>query len=89
MTISDDVVEQCRQTLLSIDDVLGRAALAPTMLCVRYLLPDGGDFESCWPLLREYFKVALPAATMMVVGLAAGDEDRDRGDGPQEPLMHQ
>ncbi|MBI4884366.1 MAG: RidA family protein [Actinobacteria bacterium] len=71
MTISDDVVEQCRQALRNIDDALARAGVsADDVVRVRYLLPDAGDFESCWPLLREYFKVALPAATMMVVGLA-------------------
>lgn len=70
MRISDDVVEQCHQTLLNIDDALIRAgACADDVVRVRYLLPDADDFESCWPLLREYFKVALPAATMMVVGL--------------------
>ena len=36
---------------------------------VRYLLPNGDDFEACWPSLRRYFGDARPAATMMVVGL--------------------
>ena len=71
MTISDDVVEQCRQTLANIDDALTRAgSSAADVLRVRYLLTDADDFEPCWPLLRDYFGVALPAATMMVVGLS-------------------
>jgi enamine deaminase RidA (YjgF/YER057c/UK114 family) len=37
---------------------------------VRYLLPRAEDFEVCWPVLRRYLGSALPAATMMVVGLA-------------------
>lgn len=71
MTISDDVVEQCRQTLANIDDALDRAgSCADDVVRVHYLLKHRADFESCWPLLREYFAKALPAATMTVVGLA-------------------
>ena len=71
MTISDDVVEQCRQTLANIDDALARAgSCAADVVRVRYLLRAVEDFEPCWPLLREYFGAALPAATMMVVGLS-------------------
>ena len=72
MTISDDVVEQCRQTLLNIDDALVRAgSCADDVVRVHYLVAERTDFEPCWPLLREYFAGALPAATMMVVGLAS------------------
>ncbi len=71
MTISDDIVDQCRQTLANIDDALTRAgSCAADVVRVRYLLPDPADFEPCWPMLREYFGEALPAATMMVVGLS-------------------
>jgi enamine deaminase RidA (YjgF/YER057c/UK114 family) len=71
MTISDDVVEQCRQTLANIDDALERAgSCAADVVRVRYLLPDADDFEPCWPVLRDYLAAAMPAATMMVVGLA-------------------
>ena len=70
MTISDDVVEQVDQTLANIDDALVRAgSCAADVVRVRYLLPDGDDFEACWPSLRRYFGDARPAATMMVVGL--------------------
>ena len=37
---------------------------------VRSLLPDRADFEPCWPLLREAFAEARPAATMQVCGLS-------------------
>ncbi|MDP2291599.1 MAG: RidA family protein [Actinomycetota bacterium] len=71
MSISDDVVEQTRQTLANIDDALRRAgSSAADVVRVHYLLPDADDFEQCWPLLREYFAEAMPAATMMVVGLS-------------------
>ncbi len=72
MTISPDVVEQARQTLANIDAALTAAgSCAADVVRVRYLLPDAADFEPCWPLLRAYFAEALPAATMMVVGLAS------------------
>ncbi len=71
MSISDDVVAQTRQTLANIDDALRRAgSCAADVVRVHYLLPDADDFEQCWPLLREYFADAMPAATMMVVGLS-------------------
>ena len=71
MTISDDVVEQCRQTLANIDEALARAgSCRDDVVRVRYLFPDADDFEPCWPTLHEYFATALPAATMMVVGLS-------------------
>jgi enamine deaminase RidA (YjgF/YER057c/UK114 family) len=71
MTISPSVVDQCRQALANVDDALRRAgATAGDVVRVRYLLPDRADFESCWPLLRDYFAAARPAATMMEVGLS-------------------
>ena len=70
MTFSDDIVEQVDQTLANIDDALVRAgSCAADVVRVRYLLPNGDDFEACWPSLRRYFGDARPAATMMVVGL--------------------
>ncbi len=74
MTISPDVVEQARQTLANIDAALISAgSCAADVVRVRYLVPDPADFEPCWPLLRAYFADALPAATMMVVGLSTSE----------------
>ena len=71
MTIAAGIVEQVDQTLANIDDALTRAGSgAADVVRVRYLLPDAGDFEACWPSLRRYFGDARPAATMMVVGLS-------------------
>ena len=39
-------------------------------LAVTYVLPNGSDFEQCWPILRKYFGAVRPAATMICVGLA-------------------
>ena len=71
MTISDDVVTQCSQTLVNLADALGAAGASfDDVVRVRYLLPDAADFAPCWPLLRRAFGTSLPASTMMVVGLA-------------------
>jgi enamine deaminase RidA (YjgF/YER057c/UK114 family) len=71
MTISDDVAEQAAQALRNISGALEQAgASLDDVVRVRYLLPDAGDFEACWPALRRAFAVALPAATMQVCALA-------------------
>lgn len=70
MTISDDVIDQVRQTLANIDDALRRAGSgAADVVRVKYYVPDPDDFEACWPALREYFGESKPAATMLVTGL--------------------
>ncbi len=71
MTISDDVVAQAAQCVCNIDAALREAGCTlADAVRVRYLLPDAGDFPACWPVLREAFGEARPAATMMAVGLA-------------------
>ena len=71
MTISDDVVEQARQALANIAAALSEAGCSlADVVRVRYLLPERDDFEPCWPLLREAFAEAPPAATMQVCGLS-------------------
>ena len=71
MTISDDVVEQAEQCVRNIEAALAEAGCGPAdVVRVRYLLPERGDFEPCWPVLRRAFGEVRPAATMMVVGLA-------------------
>ncbi|MET9391484.1 RidA family protein [Streptomyces sp. NPDC006624] len=71
MTISEDVVEQARQCLRNVGAALAEAGASfADVVRVRYLLPEREDFEPCWPVLRECFGEVLPAATMMVCGLA-------------------
>ena len=71
MMISGDVVEQARQALANIAAALAEAgASLSDVVRVRYLLPEREDFEPCWPLLREAFAEARPAATMQVCGLS-------------------
>lgn len=66
MTIEDDVAAQAEQCLKNIDQALRQAgaSLADTVR-VTYVLPDGQDFEACWPVLRKYFGQVRPAAMMI------------------------
>ena len=71
MTIDDDVVAQARQCLRTIGAALAEAGCTfADVVRVRYLLPDRDDFEPCWPVLRDAFGAAPPAATMQVCGLS-------------------
>ena len=71
MTIMDDIVAQARQALANIGVALTEAGAGfAGVVRVRYILPDRADFEPCWPVLREVFGAAPPAATMIVAGLA-------------------
>ena len=71
MTISDDVVAQAEQCLKNIDSALREAdSSLRDIVRVHYILPDGADFERCWPVLRRYFGEIRPAATMFRAGLA-------------------
>jgi enamine deaminase RidA (YjgF/YER057c/UK114 family) len=71
MAISDDAGEQADQALRNIASALEQAgATLDDVVRVHYYLPDASDFEACWPALRRHLGVALPAATMLVCGLA-------------------
>ncbi len=71
MTIPDGVVAQAEQCLVNIEAALREAgATLADVVRVTYIVPDRADFEPCWPLLRERFGAARPAATMISAGLA-------------------
>jgi enamine deaminase RidA (YjgF/YER057c/UK114 family) len=71
MTISDDVVTQCEQTMRNIEAALAQAgASLADVVRVTYILPRREDFEPCWPVLKKYLGEARPAATMIQAGLA-------------------
>ena len=71
MTISDDVVAQCRQVMKNIEAALTEAgASMADVVRVHYILPRREDFEPCWPVLKEYLGDTRPAATMIQAGLA-------------------
>jgi enamine deaminase RidA (YjgF/YER057c/UK114 family) len=70
MSISDDVVEQAEQCLRNIEAALQQAgASLRDVVRVNYVLPDGADFEPCWPVLQKYFGEVRPAAMMITAGL--------------------
>jgi enamine deaminase RidA (YjgF/YER057c/UK114 family) len=66
MTIEEGVAEQAEQCLRNIDDALRKAgaSLADTVR-VTYVLPNGDDFERCWPVLQKYLGDVRPAAMMI------------------------
>ena len=71
MTISDDIGEQTAQTLRNIGAALEQAGSSlDEVVRVTYVLPDGGEFEKCWPAMREVFGDVRPAAMMIEAGLA-------------------
>ncbi|WP_066258953.1 RidA family protein [Hydrogenophaga flava] len=71
MTIADDVVAQAEQCLKNIEAALAQAgATLADVVRVTYVLPDAGEFEACWPVLRRCFGEVRPAAMMISAGLA-------------------
>jgi enamine deaminase RidA (YjgF/YER057c/UK114 family) len=71
MTIKDDVVSQCEQTLKNIEAALKQAGAGfKDVVRVHYLLTRAEDFEPCWPVIGKVFGEVRPACVMMVVGLA-------------------
>jgi len=71
MSISDNLVEQTEQCLKNIDSALRQAGSnLGDVVRVTYVLPNGAEFEHCWPVLRKYFGETRPAAMMISAGLA-------------------
>lgn len=71
MSIAGDLVAQTEQCLKNIDDALRKAGSSlKDVVRVTYVLPDGSEFERCWPVLRKYFGDVRPAAMMVSAGLA-------------------
>jgi enamine deaminase RidA (YjgF/YER057c/UK114 family) len=70
MSIADDVAAQAEQCLKNIDAALAQAgASLRDVVRVNYVLPDGADFEPCWPVLRKVFGEVRPAAMVITAGL--------------------
>ena len=71
MTIADDILTQTDQCLKNIVAALAQAgASLADVVRVNYVVPDASEFESCWPVLRQYFGDIRPAAMMISAGLA-------------------
>ncbi len=66
MTIADGVAEQADQCFRNIEQALRQAgASLADVVRVTYVLPNGDDFEACWPVLNQYFGTVRPAAMMI------------------------
>lgn len=71
MTIPDGIVAQTEQCLRNIAHALEQAGAGMRdIVRVTYVLPNAGEFEQCWPVLRKYFGDVRPAAMMISAGLA-------------------
>jgi len=71
MSIRDSLLEQTEQCLKNIESALREAnASLRDVVRVTYVLPNGSEFEQCWPVLRKYFGEVRPAAMMISAGLA-------------------
>lgn len=71
MSIADGIVAQTEQCLQNIDAALREAGSSlKDVVRVTYVLPNGSEFEQCWPVLRKYFGEVRPAAMMISAGLA-------------------
>lgn len=66
MILPENVVDQCRNALATIAEVLEQAGSSlDHVLRVTYVLPDRADFPQLWPLTSAAFAVARPAAMMI------------------------
>ena len=71
MTIAEDIFEQTIQCLKNIEEALLQAGAGlEDIVRVLYIVPDAGEFEKCWPVLKKTFGEIRPAATMISAGLA-------------------
>src|SRR3954467_14828379 len=69
MTLPEGVVEQCENCFRNIAAALDKAGSSLADVArVHYILPDGKDFGTCFPVLRKYFGEVRPAATMIIAG---------------------
>ena len=70
MSIADDLLEQTEQCLKNIESALKQAKSSlKDVVRVTYVLPNGSEFEQCWPVLRKYFGEVRPAAMMISASL--------------------
>ncbi|MBM9595359.1 Rid family hydrolase [Roseitranquillus sediminis] len=70
LTINPDPAAQAEAALRTIAAALEAAgARIDDVVRVRYIAASAEDFRACWPVLRQWFDIARPAATMIVAGL--------------------
>lgn len=70
MTIAEDIETQTEQCMKNIAHALGQAGGSlQDIVRVNYVLPNGQEFQKCWPVLRKYLGEVRPAAMMISAGL--------------------
>ncbi len=70
MSIADDIVAQCEQCFANIAAALAQAgASLDDVVRVHYIVPRGGEFAQCAPVLRKHLGRSRPAATMISAAL--------------------
>ena len=70
MLLPNDVVDQVKNCLTTIESVLGDAGFATTdVVRVNYYITDDSYAKTIMPVLKEFFGNVLPAATMIVCKL--------------------
>ena len=70
MTMPDNIEDQCRNALQTIENALKEAgASLDDAVRVRYIVPDPEDWPACWPITSAAFSTARPAATMISAAL--------------------
>jgi len=71
MTIAGNLASQTEQCLRNIEAALRQAGSSlKDVVRVTYVVPNGAEFEQCWPVLQKYFGDVRPAAMMISAGLA-------------------
>ena len=64
MTIAADIESQTEQCLKNIESALSQAGSSlADIVRIHYILPDGNEFQKCWPVLRKYLGAIRPAAS--------------------------
>jgi len=66
MTIEDGIAAQAEQCLKNIEQALRQAGSSlRDVVRVTYVVPDGEEFQHCWPVLKKFFGDVRPAAMMI------------------------
>lgn len=70
MTMPDSIVDQCRNALQTIENVLKQAGSSLNdVVRVTYVVPDAALWPECWPVTSDAFALARPAAMMISAAL--------------------
>ncbi len=70
MTLAEGIVAQTEQCFKNIEAALTEAGVGlGDIVRITYIVPEAGEFEQCWPVLRRYLGEVRPAATMISAGL--------------------